>query len=448
VSDLPNAVEAERALLGCLLLDPGIATKVAGQVSMAAWYRDAHRVVCQAIFDLGSGADLLTVTDRMRQMGKLESVGGVNYVSSLPNLVPTADHWPQYAGLIVTAYLQRQLAVVGRKIAALATEDPATAVDKAAGMIREIRRSRPAGAGVVAVEDVLPQVLSEMQVAMKTPAGDVPGVPYGFRVLDDATAGQFPGEIITISGMTSRGKSVLAGQLWEVAAQRRGPALICSNEMGPSDYVRRLLSKRSRVNSTHIRRGRLSDDEMLAVTKAMGVLSDRSSRMYVQPICFSVERVREGIESVIETCGSISWVALDWLQNLRSTGESRVQELDRYMTELKEAALEYQIPIVVVSQVDKRSTIAKAGGLGSARGSIMIEQIANTALEIDEVDPPDDESAPSTNERRYCRIVVKKARDGSLVSEDVMFLAPIVQFVPLETRRQVPQAREASWIAQ
>ncbi|HKX17144.1 MAG TPA: replicative DNA helicase [bacterium] len=428
--ELPNNLKAEESFLGSLILDASKLCKARAAVAPEMFYRDGHRAIYEAILNLGDAADIVTVTDRLQQMGKLETAGGAPYVVALPNATPTPENWEHYADIIRRTHVQRTIILLGKKAETLARDDPERALAEITVGVREIRRFASPERKPVPVEDILPRVFDEMQRASELPPGEVPGVPYGFPDIDEATGGQQPGEIVVITAPTGRGKSALVGRMWVTAGQRRGPALMCSNEMPGVQYGQRLLAAEANVDTVRLRNPRLlSDADETRLSRAMGVLAEPKRRLFLQEGVFTPEHVRSSIEAVLEETGGITWVCVDYLQRMRSgrRRDNKVQEIDDVMDALCEIAMEYAVPVVVTAQYDKYSAQSGLIGVEAARGSGGIGYAAHTAIAV--VDDETDDGAV----RRRGRLVVTKSRSGPRVTQDVVFLGPFVKFVPMET---------------
>jgi replicative DNA helicase len=425
--------EAEQALLGCCLLDAKIVAKVAAQIEPVMFYLSKHVAIYQVILDLDTDTDLVTVTDRLRQAGKSEDAGGISYIASLPNFAPAAGNWDHYAGIIRRAYAQRMIELLGHDATKFASSDPEEALAKIEHGAREIRRALSLPSRVARLEDVLPDLYEDIQRDADLPAGEVPGVPTGFARIDEATGGQQPGELIIVSARTGHGKSALAGHLWDTAARRRGPALLCSNEMTVRQYAQRVWVREAEVNLTHLRNPRLlNPTEEHKLSKAMGVLCDIRGRFYLAANVFTVERMRAALEEVHDQQDRIVWACIDWIQLLRGPRRSdgRVAEIDGIVRDLQEMAGEYGIPIVMVSQYDKWSSQHGAIGPEAARNSATPGQAA--AMAIDIVFNDEDE----WRLERQATLKITKARNGAQIEEPVLFRKPFMQFVPLDRQRK------------
>lgn len=430
VEDVP----AEQAFLGSLLVRPSVVAAAGAQITPVMMSRDAHRVIYQAILEVGVGADTVTVCHWLTQAGKLEDVGGSTYIVSLPNMTPAAENWEFYAEVIRETYLQRCLQSLAPKLQVLAQSKPAEAFVEIRAQLREIEKSLPQRPRVVALEDCVPAVWDDIE--RRASNEDLPGIPYGFPTIDRATGGQYPGEFVLVTGITGTGKSAVVLHLWERAG-RRGPALLCSNEMRVLQNVQRVLARRARVDVTNLRNPRaLTLDEEQRLSRAMGEVTELRNRYFLSDATFTVDMIRAAVEDVRERAGSIAWVAIDWLQLLRGDHargrEGRVAELDGIVQEIQELAAAYAVPVVVVSQYDKvASRTGDLSPLGS-RGSGMIAYAASVAIAIEY----DDDN--QTALQRNGRLVITKSRMGPRVEEPVIFEGAFVNFRPRDVRHAEP----------
>ncbi len=426
-------VAAEQAFLGALLMDASRVAAARARVTPAMLSRDQHRMIYEAILDLGDAANLVTVSRRIDQAGKLDDVGGASYIASLPNATPAAMYWDTYADVICETYQQRRIQALAPEVEALASEKPADALAKIRSIVRDIEKSVPQRSRVVALEDRLPGVWEDIQT--RAAHEDVPGIPYGFPKLDRATGGMMPGEFILVNGVTGTGKSALLQHFWERAG-RRGPALVCTNEMVVLQYAQRELARRARVDVMNLRHPRyLTQDEEQRLSRAMGEVGGVRNRYFIAEGMFTVDAIRAAIEDVRDRAGGCVWVGIDWLQLLRGdrrARDGRTAELDAIVQEIQELAVTYAVPTVVVSQYDKMSS--RAGDLSplGSRGSGMIAYAASVSVAVQYDD--EDETAL----QRAGRIVITKSRMGPRVEERVLFEGAFVTFRPLDIRHAEP----------
>jgi replicative DNA helicase len=415
---------AERALLGALLLDPSQIAKAARRLppSMIGW--TPHRQIYQVMIDLGERADLVTVTNRLASLGRLDDVGGATYLTALLTEVTVSALWPEYAEIVLRAYRVREIRAVGERLQHVTAEDAEDEAELASARLLELRR----GAASVTIERMPEANLAALARLDRDHEGQILGVPYPLPQLNAISGGQLAGEVVVVVGLTGSGKSIFVDQSSVVAA-KRGPALLCSNEMLPVDYHLRLLAREARVRLRRFRHPKqLTDGEMGQISRVMGEVADWP--LYRCGNVFTVRALRLAIDAVTDDCGRPPvWAAIDWGQRLRPTRrrESRVAELDDLADEIMETAMTVKIPIMVAAQIDKHSAMSGAvraetvrGGLGMAfAASVMI------AIVLEDSTGQDD---------RRGSLVITKGRNIPEATIPVMLCGPFAQFVELDER--------------
>jgi replicative DNA helicase len=289
--------EAERALLGALLLDASQIAKAARRLppSMIGWV--GHRQIYQAMVDLGECADLVTVANRLASLGKLDDVGGATYLTALPNAVTVPALWPEYAEILLRAYQVREIRAVGERLQHVTADDADDETERASRRLLELRRST-APATIERMREANLAAISRLSRACE---GEDLGIPYPLPRLNSISGGQLAGEVIVVVGLTGSGKSMFVDQC-SVAAATRGPALLCSNEMLPVDYHLRLLAREARVRLRRFRHPKqLTDDEMGRISRVMGEVADWP--LYRCANVFTVRALRLAIDEVADDCG-------------------------------------------------------------------------------------------------------------------------------------------------
>jgi replicative DNA helicase len=416
--------QAERALLGALLLDPSQIPKAARRLppSILGW--TAHRQIYQVMVELGERADLVTVTSRLSALGKLGDVGSASYLAALPDEVAAPALWPEYAQIVQRAYQVREIRTLGERLTHVTIEDAGDETEWASARLLELRRSA-VPATVVRMAEANRAALARL---CRDHEGEIPGIPYPLPGLNAISGGQLAGEVTVVVGLTGSGKSVFVDQS-SVSAVTRGPALLCSNEMLPVDYHLRLLARQARVRLHRFRHPKqLSDDEMRRLSGTMGEIAEWP--LYRCANVFTVRALRLAIDEVADDCGRPPvWVGIDWAQRLRPSRqrESRVAELDDLADEIIETAMTVGIPIMLAAQVDKHSAMTGAVRAETVRGGLGMAFAASVMITIVL------EDSNGQDDRRGT-LVVTKGRNIPEATIPVMLRGPFAQFVELDNR--------------
>ncbi len=280
----PHSIEAEQAVLGGLLIDPGAWDNVADAVVAQDFYRHDHELIFNAIAALAADAkpcDVVTVSQFLERTGHLEHAGGLAYLGSIARDTPTAANVRSYADIVRERSLLRQLIRAGTDIAsAVYVNDGQSArdlVDRAEQKVFEIAegtfRKRD---GAIAVRTLLPAVIDQIDEAHNNP-NKLRGLPTGFAEFDKLTGGLRPGDLVIIAGRPSMGKTTLAVNMAEYAAVNPGSkasVAIFSMEMPSEQVITRMLASIGGVPLNNLRSGRITDDDWVRITGATSQLSE------------------------------------------------------------------------------------------------------------------------------------------------------------------------------
>jgi replicative DNA helicase len=359
----PHSVEAEQAVLGGLLIDPGAYDNVADQLIAQDFYRHDHELIYTAISVLAGDAkpcDVVTVSQHLERIGKLEAAGGLAYLSSIARDTPTAANVRSYADIVRERSLLRQLIRAGTDIAsAVYVNDGQTArelVDQAEQKVFEIAegsfRKRD---GAVAVRTLLPAVIDQIDEWHNNP-DKLRGLPTGFTDFDRLTGGLRPGDLVIIAGRPSMGKTTLAVNMAEYAAVNpgsRASVAIFSMEMPSEQVITRMLASIGGVPLNSLRTGKITDDDWVRITGATSQLSE--AKIYVDETpALNPTEIRARARRVKREHG-LDLVVVDYLQLMQvpGTNENRATEIAEISRGLKALAKELQVPVIALSQLNR-----------------------------------------------------------------------------------------------
>jgi replicative DNA helicase len=438
----PHSLDAEQSVLGSMLLDRYAIAKAAQGLRPEDFYRDAHRAIYIAILELferGEPADLITVTDRLQQMGKLEAVGGATYLASLPNAVPTALNAEHYAAIVVEKATLWALIAAGGAITSLGYEggdDVAKLLDQAEQAVFAIgaRRQRQ---DVQTIREILKASFEKIDRRYQQ-KGHVTGVASGFTDLDHLIAGWQAGDMIIVAGRPSMGKTTWALCAAQHAALREHlPVAIFSLETSSEQLVQRILCSEAGVDNTKLRTGFLGDEDWRKLARAMGALSEAPIYIDDSPTLSAME-IRAKARKLRAEHG-LGLVIVDYIQMIQARGraENRTQELSEIARALKSMAKELEVPLIAVSQL---SRAAEALGrrrpmLSHLRESGELEAVADVVLLLYREDYYDAEKAQREGKENICEVIVAKHRNGPVGTVELLFKKEISRFENLERHR-------------
>jgi replicative DNA helicase len=434
----PNALDAERGLLGGILLANDLIDTVLEIVKADDFYSEANGTIFSAILDLHQAktpADTVTLQDALQRASKLQGVGGTEYLLSLTDTIPAAESVRAYAEIVREKALVRRMITAGQTLAARGFGDYGSAQEYAADAeklvfqaARQHLRSTMEPARAIAIRSF--ERLQELAQAGQR----IAGLPTGFSRLDNLTAGMHAGNLIVIAGRPGMGKTALAMNIGvNAAAARVGtdkPATVgvFSLEMPKDELFGRMLASEARVDAGKMRIGQIAREDWARLAQAAGYLSDLPLYIDDTP-ALSLLELRAKARRLMAEHG-LALIIIDYLQLMKSgsKNDSREQEISEISRTLKAIAKELQVPVIALSQlnrsVESRSNKDKRPQMSDLRESGAIEQDADTIWFVyrDEI------YNQETEDRGIAEIIVGKQRSGPTGTIKVRFFNEHVRF--------------------
>jgi len=427
----PQNLEAETSVLGAVLLENEALNRVLEILKQDDFYREAHRRIFAAILHLyehSEPVDLITLSEVLKSRGDLEDVGGVEYLNSLVNGVPTAANISYYAKIIKEKAILRKLINRATEIVSQSysnSGDVDEFIDQAERNIFEISEDRvrpsfyPIKELIKASFKTIERLYEKRQL--------ITGVPTGFQRLDELTSGLQPSDLIIIAGRPSMGKTAFALNIAQHASVRATtPAAIFSLEMSKEQLALRMLCSEAKVDAHRLRGGFLSEADWPKLTRAAGSLSEAPLFIDDTPGISALEMRAKARRLKIEH--NLGLVIVDYLQLMRgrASADSREQEISDISRSLKALAKELSIPVIALSQLNRRVEERgdKRPQLSDLRESGAIEQDADVILFLyrDEIYNKSEEN------RGKAEIIIGKQRNGPTDKVDLAFLDKYTRF--------------------
>ncbi|HEB75757.1 MAG TPA: replicative DNA helicase [Nitrospirae bacterium] len=428
----PQNLEAEQSILGAILLDNEALLKSLEVISAEDFYRNTNRLIFNAmveLFEKNEPIDIITLTDHLRTKNQLDAVGGVSYLSSLVNAVPTSANVRYHSKIVKEKALMRSLIRSATEIVTTVYEENLPAddlVDLAEKTIFEISDKR-----IKAPFSKLKEVIKdsfEMIEHLYDRKEAITGVPSGFRDLDELTTGFQPGDLIIVGGRPSMGKTAFALNLAQyVGVELNEPVAIFSLEMSKKQLALRMLCSEAMVDSNSVRKGFIRKEDWHKLTSAAGKLAE--APIFIDDASnTSVLEMRAKARRLKMEHG-LSMVIVDYLQLMRGRGnfERREQEISEISRSLKALAKELDLPVIALSQLnrgvelrqDKRPTLA------DLRESGAIEQDADVIIFLyrDEV-----YSKNNSSNKGKAEIIIAKQRNGPTATVYLTYLSHSTRF--------------------
>ncbi|BDT66685.1 replicative DNA helicase [uncultured Albidiferax sp.] len=438
----PHSIEAESSVLGGLLLDNNAWDRVGDLLKDDDFYRYEHRLIFAAVRELVNAskpADVITVFERLQSIGKSEEVGGLAYLNSLAQYVPSASNIRRYAEIVRERGILRKLVTASDEIATNAFNTQGRPVDKILDEAEQkIFNIGEEGArnkqGFQAMETLVVDLLDRVQ-EMADNQNDVTGVPTGFYDLDRMTSGLQPGDMIVLAARPSMGKTAFAINIAEHVALKEGlPVAVFSMEMGASQLAIRIVGSIGRIDQGHLRTGNLTDDEWPRLAEAVEKLRTVSLHIDESP-GLTPSELRANARRLARQCGKLGLIVVDYLQLMSGSGsggsgDNRATELGEISRGLKMLARELQCPVIALSQLNRsvEQRPDKRPMMSDLRESGAIEQDADIIMFIyrDEYYTKDACKEPGVAE-----IIIAKQRNGPTGTVKLAFLRNITKFESL-----------------
>jgi replicative DNA helicase len=426
----PHSLEAEESVLGSVMLSAEAANVAFERLRAEDFYKPAHQVIFEAIGELFNGSqpiDAITVADSLRRNGQLERVGGVPFLTTLLDAVPTTANIAYYADIVAETASRRRLLRASSLVSQYAMQTERTIDEVLDASEAEIFRvaEHQVGDGLAPVGPMLQATLERIE-ELGARGDEVTGLSTGFRDLDRRLAGLQPANLVVIAARPSMGKTALALNICENVAGRGATVAVFTLEMSREEVVQRLLSSMAGVDSHRLRTGQLTPDLWNRVVR-------ETSRLYQMPIYvddssdLTVTSIRAKCRRLARKQG-LGLVVVDYLQLMQGpwSSETRQQEIADISRSLKNLARELHIPIIAVSQLNRalEQRENKRPRLGDLRESGAIEQDADIVIFIYR----DEYYNPGSDQPGLAEINISKHRSGAVGTVMMNFAAEFTRF--------------------
>jgi replicative DNA helicase len=432
---LPSNVDAERLVLGSLLLDDSIFIDVAGHLKTEDFCLDKHRRIyrrMQEIFDRGERIDRITLANELMKFNELESVDGLTYLVSLDDGLPRLPDISGYVKIIRDKSMLRRIVETGNMLmqrALMAEEDPQQILAGAEEQLLKLGESQ-INTGLLNPREVIENYQGGIN-AFLDPSKRIKGISTGFIKLDDMTGGLHRGELIILAARPSMGKTALALNIAHHISCKLGqPTAIFSLEMSNDSLLTRMLCASSYVDSRKFRQGYLDESERRKLREAANQLV--ASPLYIDDTAgVNLMDMHSKLRRLQQTSGQkLGLVIVDYLQLMGGRGrfENRNQEVSALSRGMKLLAKELDCPMLVLSQLSRAPETRQGDHrpqLSDLRESGSIEQDADLVGFIfrEEVYKPDREDLKGTAE-----LIIAKQRNGPIGKVELVYLHAMTKF--------------------
>jgi replicative DNA helicase len=435
---LPHNLEAERSVLGAVLLRNEVINHALELIKPHDFFRDAHRLIFDKMIDLserGRAIDLVTLREELTRSGKLDEVGGPAYIASLVDGVPRATNVEYYAGIVKEKATRRSLIFAANRIlssAYAAEEEAAELVDEAERSVFEIADSG-LRSGFVSLGQLVHEGFSTIE-KLQEHRGLVTGVPTGFDQLDELTSGLQPADLIIVAARPSMGKTSFTLNIAQHVGTRTDMTVgFFSLEMSKEQLFMRVLTSEARIDAHRFRSGYLGEQDYAKLTAALATLDQ--ARVFIDDTAsIGVLEMRAKARRLKAEHG-LHLLVVDYIQLMQGRGrfDNRQQELASISRALKGLAKELHVPVVALSQLS-RAPDARADHrpqLSDLRESGALEQDADVVLFIYR----EDQYERKDESEGVAEIIIGKQRNGPTGVIKLAFVKEHTRFENLEWRR-------------
>ena len=429
---IPSSMEAEKSVLGGILLKPDILGDIVEILNPNDFYKNGHKLIYEAMRDLyntGTQIDPIVVVNRLKKNDKFDELVGEELLYEIISDVPTAANIIEYAKIVKEKSTLRRLGEVGTKIVELAYEgyeEVDTILDKAEGMIFKISENVDSK-DLVSLKDVIAQEFIRLEKVYQN-KGVATGISSGFSDFDQMTSGFHPSDLVILAARPAMGKTAFALNLALNAAMKNNKGvLLFSLEMSSSQLLQRLLSIEAGIGLQKIRNGFLDQDDWGKLGLASMKLSNSEINIADLPNV-NVLEIR-AIARRLKAAGKLDMIVIDYLQLIKGSNaknDSRQQEISEISRALKGIARELDIPIIALSQLS-RATEQRADRrpmLSDLRESGAIEQDADMVLFLYRDDYYNEES----EDKGLTEVIIGKQRNGPVGTVKLRFFHEYTKF--------------------
>lgn len=437
----PQNIEAEQSVLGSILIEQSSIAKISDILSSEDFYRDAHRQiyrVAMALFERGEAIDFITVTDMLRREGLLEQVGGISYITSLANGIPTAANILFHAQLVQEKSLLRRLIHAATEIAAMGyaeSEEVDNVLDHAEQKILEVA-TRKIGQDFQPIKEIIFSTLDKID-EMHRAKGGITGLSTGFTNLDKLTGGFQRSDLILIAARPSMGKTAFVLNVAQhMAVRDKKSVAIFSLEMPKEQLAMRMMCAEGLIDSQRFRTGSMTTDEWRKLVDAADRLSGAS--MYIDDTAnVNAIELRNKARRISKEHG-LDCVVIDYLQLMDGGAHSRIdnrqQQISDISRSLKALARELRVPVIALSQLSRgpESRTSRRPMLSDLRESGSLEQDADLVAFLYR----EDYYNPETDKKNITELNIAKNRNGPTETVELYFHKNFTRFTDSSPRQE------------
>lgn len=437
----PQNLDAEKSLLGAVLIDEEVIADVSENVKSGDFYDKNHSIIFGAmmrLFEKHKPVDLLTLTDELKRKDELDIIGGSTYLTELTNYVPTAAHAGTYAEMVSQKAVRRRLIRASTDISELGYDESTTTqelLEKAEAELFSVS-DQSIKQDLVSIESILMDSFDRIEELHKN-KGELRGIRTGYRDLDNMTAGLQRSDLIILAARPAMGKTTLVTNLaYNVATIEKKPVLFFSLEMSKEQLVDRMLADAANVDSWNIRTGRLTDEDFIKLSEASGELAEAPIFIDDTPGLSVLEMRTKARRKNHES--PLGLIIVDYLQLMQASGNhagNRVQEVSEISRGLKLIARELNVPLIALSQLSRsvESRTPPIPQLSDLRESGSIEQDADI---VSFIYRPGYYEPDNPEYQNITDLIIAKHRNGPVGKVQLYFHPERLRFMSLDRKHE------------
>ena len=442
----PHSIEAERAVLGAILLNKDAFDAVSSIVKAEDFYSDNHRVIYEALVSIvgkNQRADYVLLSEELKKSQKLEAVGGILYLTNLTTDIVDAYNVEDHAKIVRDKAHLRKLIHVANAVESMAyreEEETEDIVNRAEQMVLDVSGTTKGESSFSAMRDVVYETIDRIN-ELQRHKGILTGVSTGFKDLDNLTSGLQKSDLILVAARPSMGKTEFTLNIAQnVAMKSKKNVAFFSLEMSKTQLVARVLAAVAGINSGRIRNGQLSQEDW---GKAINALNDLAEApLYIDDTSgLTPQLMKKKLRRLIQEHGELGLVVVDYIQLMENGGkkmaDNRQQEVSAISRQLKIMAREFNVPLIALSQLSRgvESRADKTPMLSDLRESGSLEQDADIVAFLNRENYQDTED---TSDGVETQVIIRKHRNGELGIVKLWFEGAYTRFRDLAYREDDP----------
>lgn len=428
----PQNIEAEQAVLGAMMIKKEAIIEAQEILQPEDFYREAHRRVYDAMLKLAENdeaVDLVTLTEQLRKDGELEKIGGIPFITTIANIVPTAANVTYHAKIVKAKAELRRLIDAATEIAGAAYEDSQPVeniMDAAEQKILAVAGSQTAN-GFEPIKSILMRTFERINVLYESKGG-ITGLPTGFKDLDRLTSGLQASDLILVAARPSMGKTAFTLNIASYVGLHGSKVAFFSLEMSKEQLMQRMLCSEGSIDSQLLRTGQLGDEDWTNLV----TVADKLNRapIYIDDTAgITIMDLRSKARRLKAEHG-LDLIVIDYLQLMQGrpgkNGDNRQQEISEISRSLKALARELNVPVIALSQLSRsvEARQVKRPMLSDLRESGSLEQDADIVMFLYREDYYDKD----TEHKNQTEVIIAKHRNGPVDTVNLYFQKEYTKF--------------------